>query len=217
MKCKIKIFRLVSLIQHLTFRFFSLNSQKKDIMKKLIPLFLILVLAFSCKDECKDEFCPAGYVCVEGVCETADGSCPIGYEGDDCLTPSNAKFAGSYDVDYTGTGGLSASSGTTVADVALVAGTPNKIRIDVDLDVEGNVLGQAIPLELSVSIEGETDGDNYSIPSTTIETEVEVGGFPLPVELTFSINGTKASETELNSTLTMAGLLTGTIVMTGVK
>lgn len=186
-------------------------------MKKLIPLFLVLILAISCKDECKDEFCPAGYVCVDGVCETADGSCPMGYEGEDCLTPSNAKFAGSYDVDYTGTGGLSASGGTTVADVTLVSGTPNKIRIEVDLNLEGNVLGTAIPLELAVSIEGETDEDTYSIPSTTIQTDVEVGGFPLPVELTFEIEGTKVSENVLNSTLTMSGLLSGTIVMAGEK
>jgi len=186
-------------------------------MKKLIPLFLFFALASSCSDECKDEYCPAGYVCVDGVCETSDGSCPVGYEGENCDVAENKKFEGDYNTTYSGTGGLSGSSGTTVASVAAVAGKPNKIRIDVALVVEGNVLGQAIPLDLSVSIEGETDGDTYSIPTTTIQTDVEVGVFPLPVVLTFTVTGTKVSDNQLNSTLTMAGLLTGTIVMEGTK
>ena len=186
-------------------------------MKNLIPVFLLMFLAVSCGDDCKDEYCPTGYVCVDGVCETADGGCPMGYEGADCDVPSNVKFAGDYDTDYTGTGGLSSSGGNTTASVAVVSGTPNKIRIDVELSVEGNVLGQAIPLDLAVSIEGETDGDSYSIPTTTIETDVEVAGFPLPIELTFTVEGTKISENNLQSTLTMAGLLTGTILMDGTK
>jgi hypothetical protein len=186
-------------------------------MKKLIPVFLLLFLAIACKDECKDEFCPSGYVCVDGVCEKSDGTCPIGYEGEDCATASNAKFAGNYDTDYSGTGGLSASSGNTTAEVVIVNGTPNKIRIDVALDMVGNVLGQTIPLPLTVSIEAETTGDTYKIPMTTIQTTVDVGGFPLPVELTFKIDGTKVSENQLNSTLTMSGLLSGTILMTGTK
>ena len=186
-------------------------------MKKLIPVFLLLALMTSCKDECKDEFCPAGYVCVDGVCETSDGSCPVGFEGENCDVEENKKFEGDYNTTYTGTGGLSASSGTTIASVAAVAGKPNKIRIDVDLELVGNVLGQSIPLELSVSIEGETDGDTYSIPTTTIQTEVDIQGFPLPVELTFTVDGTKVSENQLNSTLTMAGLLSGTVNMEGTK
>lgn len=186
-------------------------------MKKLLPLLFVMFLAISCKDECKDEFCPTGYVCVDGVCEKADGTCPTGYEGTDCATPSNAKFGGNYNTDYSGTGGLSASNGNTNAEVVVVNGTPNKIRIDVALDVEGNVLGQAIPLPLTISIEAETAGDSYSVSSTTIQTTVDVGGFPLPVELTFEVTGTKVSDNQLNSTLTMSGLLSGTIVMTGTK
>lgn len=186
-------------------------------MKKLIPVFLLLMLAVSCKDECKDEFCPVGFVCVDGVCESTDDTCPIGYEGEDCNTASNAKFAGDYNTDYSGTGGLSGSNGNTIASVSLVSGTPNKIRIDVELAIEGSVLGQAIPLDLEISIEGEVDGDTYSIPTTTIQTVVDIQGLPLPVELTFSVEGEKISENELNSTLTMAGLLTGTVVMTGTK
>jgi hypothetical protein len=186
-------------------------------MKKLIPVFLLLFLAISCKDECKDEFCPSGYVCVDGVCENSDGTCPIGYEGEDCNTASNTKFAGNYDTDYTGTGGLSATNGNTTANVVLVNGTPNKIRIDVALDAVGNILGTSLPLPLTVSIEGEAIGDTYKIPSTTIQTTVDVGGFPLPVELTFKIDGTKVSDSQLNSTLTMSGLLSGTVVMTGTK
>jgi hypothetical protein len=186
-------------------------------MKKLIPVFLLLFLAVSCGDDCKDEYCPAGYVCVDGVCETADGTCPTGYEGDDCDVASNEKFAGSYNTTYTGTGGLSASAGTTVATITKVSGTSNKIRIEVDLDVEGSVLGQTIPLELSISIEGETEGDSYSISSTTIQTVVDIQGISLPIELTFSVDGDKIGEDELNSTLSMSGLLSGTIEMVGTK
>lgn len=186
-------------------------------MKKLIPVFLLFVLASSCKDECKDEFCPEGYVCVDGVCENTDTSCPVGYEGPDCATEENKKFEGDYNTTYSGTGGLSATSGTTIASVSAVAGKPNKIRIDVDLALEGSVLGSPIPLDLTISIEGETDGDEYFIPTTTIQTEVEIQQFPLPVELTFTVEGTKVSENQLNSTLTMAGLLSGSVNMEGTK
>jgi hypothetical protein len=188
-------------------------------MKKLIPVFLLMFLAIACKDECKDEYCPTGYVCVDGVCEKSDGACPTGFEGEDCATASNAKFAGDYDTDYSGTGGLSASSGNTNAEVFVVNGTPNKIRIDVSLDIEGSVLGQAVPLPLTISIEAETDGNTYSIPSTTIQTTIDIPGvpIPLPVELTFTVEGTKVSADQLNSTLTMSGLLTGTVVMIGTK
>lgn len=185
-------------------------------MKKLIPLMMLLFVVSACSD-CKDEYCPTGYVCNDGVCEKSDGTCPIGYEGEDCATEANQKFAGNYNVDYTGGGGLSNSNGTTVANVSTVSGSPHKIRIDVDLALEGNVFGQAIPLDLSVSIVGDVDGDTYYVPNTTIETEVDVQGFPLPVELTFEVEGTKLSDSQLNSTLTMSGIIAGTVNMTGVK
>ena len=186
-------------------------------MKKLIPIFLMLVLAFSCKDEeCKDEYCPVGFKCVDGVCEDLSGNCPIGYEGEDCETTSNAKFAGDYDTDYTGTGGLANSGGNTIASVSTVSGKPNKIRIDVSLELNADVLGTALDLPLDVSIEGEVDGDKYYVSETNLTFEVD--GLPVPISITFEVEGTKISETQLNSTITFSGLvLNGTIDMEGTK
>lgn len=182
-------------------------------MKKLLPIFLVMLLAISCGDECKDEFCPTGYVCVDGVCEKSDGTCPIGFEGDDCATASNAKFAGNYSTDYTGTGGLTGSDGSTLARVSTVANKPDKIYIQVELQVSANVLGQAIDVPLDVEIEASVEGDTYYIPNTTINTEVA----GLPISLNFEVEGEKISENQLNSTLTMTGALSGTIEMEGIK
>lgn len=188
-------------------------------MKKLIPILMALVLLAACKkEECKDEYCPAGYICVDGVCESTSTDCPIGYEGQDCATASNAKFAGNYNVVYTGSGGLSNSNGNTTTSVATVNGKPDKIRIDVTLDVSATVVGTALDLPLEVSIEASVDGNTYNVPSTSIVTEVDLGlGFPLPVELTFRVDGTKIDDNTLNSTLVMSGALAGTITMVGTK
>ncbi|MCD8528475.1 MAG: calcium-binding EGF-like domain-containing protein [Chitinophagales bacterium] len=185
-------------------------------MKKIIPFFLILFVAITgCKDKCQDSFCPNGYTCVDGVCTYSNG-CPIGYEGDDCSTESNAKFAGDYNTTYTGTGGLSNSAGTTIASVEVVNGTPNKIRIDVALNVNADIVGTPLDLPLNVSIEGEVEGDTYSVPSTTLT--FEISGVPIPISITYEVEGTKVSENQLNSTLKFTGLvLNGTIEMEGTK
>lgn len=186
-------------------------------MKKLIPILFVLTLAIGCKDECQDSFCPSGMVCVDGQCKNADGSCPDGYEGDNCDVASNKKFDGDYDVDYTGSGGLSGSNGTTTAYVSDVNGTADKIRIEVALDVTANVIGQSVNLPLNVSVEATVDGDTYSVPETSIQTSVDIQGFPLPIDIIFEVEGEMVSETQLNSTLTMSGTLSGVIEMEGTK
>lgn len=177
----------------------------------------MLVLAISCKDECKDEFCPVGFKCVDGVCEDLTGNCPIGYEGENCNIAENAKFVGNYNTDYTGSGGLSGSDGNTTAKVSAVSGKPNKVRIDVKLNVKASVVGTAIDLPLTVSIEGDVDGDTYYVPKTTLNTTFDVQGVPIPVNIVFETQGTKVSEDGLNSTLTMAGSFSGKIEMVGTK
>lgn len=188
-------------------------------MRKLIPILFILTLTYGCKDKCQDSFCPDGMVCVDGKCESADGSCPDGYEGDNCDIASNKKFAGTYDVDYTGSGGLSGSDGNTTADVTEVNGTADKIRIEVALDVNASVMGQSITLPLDISVVADVEGDTYSVPQTTISTSVTIPNIPIPVpiDIDFKVEGQMVSETQLNSTLTMGGSLAGKIEMTGTK
>ncbi len=160
-------------------------------MRKLLPIFLMLLLAVSCDDK----------------------ECEYGYEGGDCEQTLNSKFAGNYNTDYEGTGGLSGSDGVTIAKVSMVPNRPDKILIEVELGVNASVLGQSIAVPLDVEIEATVDGDTYYIPSTTINTEVQ----GLPITLNWEVEGALVGENQLNSTLTMTGALSGTIEMEGTK
>lgn len=155
--------------------------------------------------------------CVDGRCKNTDGSCPGGFEGNECNIRSNEKFEGKYDVDYYGTGNLSSTEGKTVANVKLVPQTPNKIRIDVKLILTASLLGQVSEIPLTISVEADVQDNKYHVASTRIQTTVDVQGFPLPVDFTYEVNGIKGSEKQLNSVLTLKGTLSGTVIMTGEK
>ena len=142
-----------------------------------------------------------------------DDTCDYGFEGSECETSINAKFAGNYNTDYEGTGGLAGSDGNTIATVTMVPNRPDKILIAVEIQVSASVLGQAIDVPLDVEIEATVEGDTYYVPNTTINTEVA----GLPISLNFEVDGALISENQLNSTLTMTGALSGTIDMEGTK
>lgn len=55
----------------------------------------LMFLASACSDPCKD------VVCVNGECVEGDCVCDTGYEGTDCGTAINAKFAGTYNLTET--------------------------------------------------------------------------------------------------------------------
>lgn len=79
-----------------------------------------------CSDPCKD------VTCVNGECVEGDCVCDAGYEGVDCGTAQNAKFAGTFDVAETCTSG----SYTYVASVVASSTDAGKIVIN-DLYVPG--------------------------------------------------------------------------------
>jgi hypothetical protein len=74
--------------------FFHINIEKvmKNMKFSLIAAFAIaLAVSFTgCTDPCKD------VTCVNGECVEGDCACDTGYEGADCGTALNAKFAGTY-------------------------------------------------------------------------------------------------------------------------
>ena len=180
-------------------------------MKKIFGLFCVLALTlFSCKDDCKDINCINGGGCSEGTC-----ICPDGYEGDVCQDKANAKFVGVYDVDYTGTGDLSNSSGTTTATVSS-GDIPEEIEIDVEFDVALSVSGIDLDVPVEVNIVASVEGNEYYIPETTINMNVDIGGFAIPVNITFEINGILDDNT-LTSVIDMSGTANGKINMTGTK
>jgi hypothetical protein len=61
-----------------------------------IAAIAVAALFSSCADPCKDVTCLNGGECVEGIC-----ACAAGYEGTDCGTAFNSKFAGSFTVNET--------------------------------------------------------------------------------------------------------------------
>jgi hypothetical protein len=182
-------------------------------MKKVIllaTLFLGLTIS-SCSKKC-DTDCGVGGVCSEGSCV-----CLTGYEGESCEVQSNAKFLGSYDTDYTGTGGLASSTGSTTMTITSGANA-GKIQISVPLQLSATlpqVGAQTIPLNLT--IQADVVGNQYTITKTVLGFSFPISGFNIPISIEFEGTGTLSGNT-LNSTWTFSGLLlNGNINMVGNK
>lgn len=71
--------------------------KQRIMMKSLVKIFtaalFMLTIAGCDRKSCNDVVCDYGQNCFQGQCY-----CPDGYEGTDCLTQSNTKFVGSYQV-----------------------------------------------------------------------------------------------------------------------
>lgn len=156
--------------------------------------------------------CGVGGVCNDGVCV-----CLTGYEGENCATESSAKFLGVYNTNYTGSGGLAGSGGNTTMTITK-GDNPGKIQIAVPLEL-GATLPQigSVDLPINLTIQADVDGNSYTISRTTIGFSVPVGGFNLPIDITFEASGNLSGST-LNSSWTFSGLLlNGTLSMVGNK
>jgi hypothetical protein len=71
----------------------NIEKVMKNMKFSLIAAAFAMALAVSftgCTDPCKD------VVCVNGACVEGDCVCDAGYEGSDCGTAVNAKFAGTF-------------------------------------------------------------------------------------------------------------------------
>jgi hypothetical protein len=85
----------------------------KVMVATTISMMLICVVVFSCKkdtplvyngtfiEKCKNVVCYNGGTCKDGLCV-----CPIGYEGTDCQSQWNTRYAGNYDAYDECTPGL---------------------------------------------------------------------------------------------------------------
>lgn len=109
------------------------------------------------KDECEDVVCNNGGTCVSGNC-----SCPSGYEGNQCETRSNTKFAGNYDAEET------CSPDNYQVTIAASASDPTKVTIS-NLGSYGCSVGGDIVYNGSVDQATITVADNkcgYQINAT---------------------------------------------------
>ncbi len=126
--------------------------------------FVTVMFFHSCtKDDCQDVVCLNGGTCVSGTCE-----CALGYEGADCTTKSNDKFAGTWvAADVCGSGAYSYNS--TISSSATSA---NGVLIN-------NFGGFGTNLTASATVEGST----LTIPSQ------DLGGILISGSGTISTDG----------------------------
>lgn len=188
-------------------------------MKSFHYLLITFALLFTFSSCSKDDdivavvcepSCGANGICNDGTCV-----CLTGYEGETCGIEANEKFLGVYNTNYTGSGGLAGSGGNTTMTITK-GDNASKIQIAVPLEL-GATLPQigSVDLPINLTIQADVDGNSYSISSTTIGFSVPVGGFNLPIDITFQGTGNLSGST-LNSTWTFTGLLlNGTLSMVG--
>jgi len=118
----------------------------------------------SCDDPCKDVTCLNGGTCLEGTCE-----CPTGYEGTDCGTAVNAKFAGTFNM---------ASSMCDTTDnnnypVALIAS-----ETDVTAFTIGGIYENGLANTVNATVNlGSTS--TFTIPNQTFTDDDLGGGFTI--------------------------------------
>lgn len=184
----------------------------------LLIVFAIFIGISSCsKDDdiasavCEPS-CGANGICSDGTCV-----CLTGYEGESCGLEASEKFLGTYNTNYTGSGGLAGSGGNTTMTITK-GDNAGKIQIAVPLEL-GATLPQigSVDLPINLTIQADVDGNAYSISSTTIGFSVPVGGFNLPISITFQGTGNLSGST-LNSSWIFSGLLlNGTLSMVGNK
>jgi hypothetical protein len=117
---------------------------------------LMLTLLFvGCTDPCKDVECNFG-TCADGECV-----CNTGYEGANCLTALNAKFAGSYQLSETCSG--SGPAGPYAVTVAAKS-TPLDITFVGLWEVTQNIVNGVVG----------SDGVSFTIERQQITTGIDI-------------------------------------------
>jgi len=194
-------------------------------MKKLIPIFLMLMLAIACgkddkeADPCENVSCEYG-TCVDGSC-----LCDEGYEGENCAEALNAKFTGDWEMPCEGDINITAVGQQTIPTQTSTitidgSGSPTEVSIGFTIPV----------VNQEITIVGTVDGDQiifdeqeFIIPSDVIDTALDLLGVTLPISLgdipiTISGEGTLSNDELLVDIIIDGGiLLNGEINCVGVK
>ncbi len=124
----------------------------------MLALFSITTISSCSTDKCKGVTCQNGGTCNDGTC-----SCATGYEGANCQTRVNAKFAGT----YTG----STPCEPNVVAVGITSATASPVIITIEfletsgtwVEVEATVSGNTITISPQAK---NIAGDNYTVDGT---------------------------------------------------
>ena len=189
-------------------------------MKKLLPIFLILVLAISCgkdddngSDACSDVACNYG-TCVDGTC-----LCDAGYEGANCDVAINDRFIGTWELPCEGDINVSLAGNIAVPPFSSTIeiesnGNPSEIKLDF-----------VIPLvNQSITLVGVVDGNDVNfeeqtivIPESVVNSALSLAGVNLPISLgdiPITITGV-GTYSELNEELLVDITIDGGILLNG--
>lgn len=184
-------------------------------MKKLLFMAaLITSVLVSCSKKC-DNNCGVGGICDNGTCV-----CLNGYEGSNCESLSSTKFLGSYATDYSGTGGLSNTSGSTT--MTITSGSaPGKIEISIPLTLNATVpLAGSVELPVNLKVQADVVGNQYTITKTGVGFTVPAGLLPIPIPFDINIEyqgtGTLNGNT-LSSNWNFTGFVSGNLTLTGTR
>jgi hypothetical protein len=184
-------------------------------MKKLLFMAaLITTVLISCSKKC-DNNCGVGGICDNGTCV-----CLNGYEGENCETQSANKFIGSYNTNYTGTGGLNGTSGNTTMTITNGSGA-GKIQISIPLTLNATVpIIGALELPVNLKVQADVVGNQYTITRTGVGFTIPPGLLPIPIPFDINIEyegtGTLNGNT-LTSNWTFTGFVAGNLSLTGTR
>lgn len=127
-------------------------------IERLVKMFLVAVLFISIssceKKSCKNVTCGSGQECYNGAC-----ICQDGYEGTDCQTVSNTKYAGSYNVSEN-CGANAPNFPYYTVYITADPNYPNRILID-------NLFGQGSVIAIITNIPGSL-GNTLTIQNQNI-------------------------------------------------
>ena len=132
--------------------------------------FLMALIAFSCRDPCKNTNCHSG-TCMEGTC-----SCPFQYEGANCEKETRTKYYGSYAGYFTG------------------GGTSQYISITFEPNSSGEIImtwGNGQYLQLTSATTFDIPSQTQSSTGYRLDGSGYFSGNQVKMTLYFTINGAR--------------------------
>jgi len=215
-------------------------------MKKILLLLSIVFLTMSsCKDKCADTNCLNDGICVDGDCNCPAGysgetceikdlcynndcngngncndgtcACAANYEGVNCENTVAKKFLGTYDIVANGTLDIDGTNQDFVNEPGTAKLYQGEDPDEIVMYVQLKLVTDAIPM--TVEAFGDVDGLEYTADVQAQTINADIGGiFTVNLNYTIAAEGVlNAAHTELNSTVTFNGDLSGVITCTGTK